>query len=127
MCWLNDSGGYEIRNTYYKGCIKAKDITTIPNASNAELNVFEGMFDYLSAIQINGAVTNKTIILNSLANLSRIKNVLPSYNKVNVFFDNDPAGRIATTELQGEYGNIVTDYSRIYNGYKDYNEYLKQY
>ncbi len=31
LAFGNISGGYEVRNPYYKGCIKNKDISLIPN------------------------------------------------------------------------------------------------
>jgi hypothetical protein len=48
----NDSGGYELRSKYFKGCT-GKDITTVnPRASQAgdgsQCLVFEGFMDYLS-------------------------------------------------------------------------------
>jgi len=43
----NDSGGFEIRNPYFKGSSSPKDITTFKNGSD-EAVVFEGFTDFLS-------------------------------------------------------------------------------
>jgi hypothetical protein len=42
---LNNSGGYELRNSYLKLASSPKDITTI-NLGAPTVSVFEGMFDF---------------------------------------------------------------------------------
>lgn len=47
----NVSGGYEMRNPYYKGCIGQKDISVVEQAAGTRqkhVNVFEGFMDFLS-------------------------------------------------------------------------------
>jgi hypothetical protein len=45
----NQSGGYELRNEYFKGSNSPKDLTLIDRVPNAEvIAVFEGFFDFLS-------------------------------------------------------------------------------
>ena len=45
----NRSGGYEIRNKHFKGCIAPKDITHIRQSESKEAcYIFEGFMDYLS-------------------------------------------------------------------------------
>ena len=41
----NGSGGYEIRNPFFKGCVPPKDVTLLPSSSTA-CNVYEGFMDY---------------------------------------------------------------------------------
>lgn len=43
----NDSGGYELRNQYYKASSSPKDIKTFAVGANKAV-VFEGFFDFLS-------------------------------------------------------------------------------
>jgi hypothetical protein len=43
----NDAGGYEIRNSYFKGSSSPKEITTCNNGAK-EAAVFEGFTDLLS-------------------------------------------------------------------------------
>ena len=49
----NRSGGYEIRNPYFKGCISPKDISIISQGNKA-CHVFEGFIDFLSYVVLNG-------------------------------------------------------------------------
>ena len=48
----NDSGGYELRNPYFKGSSSPKDITTFNNGAK-EATVFEGFIDFLSFMAIH--------------------------------------------------------------------------
>ncbi|MCD8043711.1 MAG: CHC2 zinc finger domain-containing protein, partial [Tannerellaceae bacterium] len=45
LAFQNQSGGYKVRNRYFKGCIPPKDITIVCNESD-KCNVFEGFMDY---------------------------------------------------------------------------------
>ena len=45
--WLNEAGGWEVRNKYFKGCLGQKAISFIPGHQK-ELCVFEGYINYLS-------------------------------------------------------------------------------
>ena len=49
----NRSGGYEIRNAYFKGCISPKDISVI-SKGNKDCHVFEGFIDFLSYVVLHG-------------------------------------------------------------------------
>lgn len=51
IAFENKTGGYEVRNPYYKGCIKGKDISVIRYNKDIIQNhvcVFEGFMDFLS-------------------------------------------------------------------------------
>ena len=49
----NRSGGYEIRNKLFKGCIAPKDITHIQQEQPKEsCYLFEGFMDYLSFLTL---------------------------------------------------------------------------
>ena len=49
----NRSGGYEIRNKFFKGCIAPKDITHIRQEQTKETcYLFEGFMDYLSFLTL---------------------------------------------------------------------------
>ena len=51
--FLNRSGGYEIRNKFFKGCIAPKDITHIRQEQPKETcYLFEGFMDYLSFLTL---------------------------------------------------------------------------
>ena len=130
----NASGGYEVRNKYFKGCIAPKDITHIRQTGEPKeiCYVFEGFMDYLSFLTLRQKNCpdypdfdkQDYLILNSVSNLSKALYPLGNYERIHCFFDNDTAGIRAVQELYKEYSFRVRDSSRIYSGYKDLNDYL---
>ena len=132
----NASGGYEVRNKYFKGCIAPKDITYIRQKGEPRETcyMFEGFMDYLSFLTLRqkSCLTypdldkQDYIILNSVSNLSKALYPLGNYEHIHCFFDNDAAGMKAVQELHREYGWRVRDSSRIYSNYKDLNDYLTE-
>ena len=130
----NMAGGYEVRNSFFKGCIAPKDITHIRQQGEPREKclVFEGFMDYLSFLTLRQKNCpdypdfdkQDYLILNSVSNLSKALYPLGNYEKIHCFFDNDTAGRRAVQELYKEYRFRVRDSSRIYSGYKDLNDYL---
>ncbi len=134
----NQSGGYELRNKYFKGCT-SKDISLYQpsqvnkpdklkqsNSDNIETClVFEGFMDYLSYLTLKK--TDKpivdTLILNSVSNLSKAIGFIQSHPKVYTYLDNDEAGRNAT-ELLNKTCYALIDKSVKYADHKDLNEYL---
>ena len=129
----NRSGGYEIRNKFFKGCIAPKDITHIRQEQTKETcYLFEGFMDYLSFLtlrlercpdrpELDG---QDYIVLNSTSNLSKAIHPLGDYERIHCFLDNDKAGMEAVQELREEYGMRIRDASHIYGGYNDLNDYL---
>ena len=73
----NDSGGWELRNEYYKNSSSPKDITHIKNG-NEKLIVTEGMFDLLSILDSTKNLESEYdfLVLNSTAFLKKAMNVL---------------------------------------------------
>ena len=129
----NRSGGYEIRNKFFKGCIAPKDITHIRQTEPGETCcLFEGFMDYLSFLTLRQAGHpdrpaldgQDCIVLNSVSNLSKALRPLGDYERIHCFLDNDRAGLEALREIQREYGSRVRDASYVYSGYKDLNDYL---
>lgn len=130
----NISGGYEIRNKYFKGCIAPKDITHIRQQGEPRETcyVFEGFMDYLSFLTLRQKSCpdypdldkQDYLVLNSVSNLSKALYPLGSYEKIHCFFDNDEAGMKAVRALYEEYSFRVRDSSHIYSGYKDLNDYI---
>jgi len=120
----NDAGGYEIRNKYAKMNINGKSITTIKSTHKSDtVSIFEGFFDFLSAVEFfKRGAENDVIVLNSL---SLLNNINIEYEKILLFLDNDEAGRNAVDKLKREYDSRVIDYSKVYMGYKDFNEFWK--
>lgn len=129
----NRSGGYEIRNKFFKGCIAPKDITHIRQEQPRETCcLFEGFMDYLSFLTLRlercpncpDLDGQDYIVLNSTSNLSKAIRPLDGYGSIHCFLDNDKAGMEAVQELQEEYGLRVRDASYIYGGYNDLNDFL---
>ncbi len=117
----NDSGGWEIRSKYFKGCVGGKSVTTI-RKDNGKVAIFEGFIDFLSALTYYGLAepNNDVIVLNTLALCEKLD--LSNYEEIRLFLDNDEAGRSATKKLVKKYN--AKDYSHLYKGYKDFNEML---
>lgn len=122
--FLNDVGGWELRNKYWKGCIGSKAITTLFKG-HPSCCVFEGFIDFLSFLQLfpEKVNTNDFIILNSLSKVEDVLTIVAEYNRVNLFLDNDTAGENATRELLKSSRNMM-DQSHFYNPFVDLNEYL---
>ncbi len=119
----NTSGGFEIRSKYAKICIGAKDVSLIINKTNT-IRIFEGFFDYLSFVQ-KQEFTNDSdfLILNSVALLNRNLVLLQNYTAIEMYFDNDDAGNKYTTIVTERFAN-AKDSRSVFQGFKDYNEWL---
>lgn len=120
----NISGGWELRNPYYKNAAAPKDYSYF-SSSKQMVNITEGMFDFFSLISLypDLAIKSDFIVLNSVSFANRIKNIAADYTKVGLYLDNDPAGKKATKQLLAHLPNSV-DMSAIYGFKKDLNEYL---
>ena len=130
----NISGGYELRNRYFKGCLAPKDITHIRQQGEQRdvCYLFEGFMDYLSFLTIrmnNNPEEPQTseqdyMVLNSVTNLSKAEQLLRPYTRIGSFLDNDQAGKRAYENLKKMFGNRLQDISHHYAGHKDLNDYL---
>ena len=123
----NQSKGFELRNSFYKGSILKKDITLIksPNKSDIIL-LFEGFMDFLSYAEMNPKFEENILVLNSIALLEKAKLELKGYNEIKVFFDRDNAGFRATKSILETFPN-AKDSSQVYSNFKDYNEWFTAY
>jgi len=120
----NNSGGFELRNRYFKGTVSPKDITsfTIPTD---ECMIFEGFMDYLSYLTFKKQFRPQidTVVLNSAAHIDRAMNFLNGHYRVFAYLDNDTTGKRILSEITARHGN-VTDLSMYFEPCKDLNEYL---
>lgn len=82
LAFGNISGGYEVRNAYYKGCLNNKDISLIRHLTEEtqeNVCVFEGFMDFLSymTLKLAGdrtvclAIPCDYLVMNSVNNLKR--------------------------------------------------------
>ena len=126
--FLNDAGGYELRNEFFKGSTHPKDITTISNDGKS-LSLFEGFFDFLSYLSIYQnceEASQNFIILNSLSFLPKAESHLINYKAVNLFLDRDTRGQKGTCHLLS-LGSYITDKSNLYQHHKDFNDWLMNF
>ena len=138
IAFPNGSGGFEVRNPYFKGCIAPKEISHIRQAGKARTTcyVFEGFMDYLSFLTLRQESCpnypeldgQDYIVLNSVSNVSKALYPLGSYERIHCFFDNDRAGMEALRQIRMEYSRdlYIRDASQTYSGCKDLNEYLQK-
>ena len=138
IAFPNISGGHEIRNKYFKGCIAPKDISHIRQSGEPRNTcyLFEGFMDYLSFLtlrlescpQCPDFDRQDYMVLNSVTNVSKALYPLGSYERIHCFLDNDRAGMEAVQQIVNEYGSTryIRDASHIYSGSKDLNEYLQK-
>jgi len=126
----NRSGGYELRNKWFKGSSSPKDISLISSGtSSSKACVFEGFTDFLSALTIrdpkfiDAVKDSNFLVLNSLAFVPRTIPLLRPFAEINLFLDNDNAGRDAKNRIQSQ-DIRFQDSSTWYTKHKDVNEYL---
>jgi Toprim-like/CHC2 zinc finger len=129
LAFPNVSGGYELRNAYFKGVHKKKDISVIEGVSTAGVMVFEGFIDFLSALAWHKVTSPPlaVIVLNSVTlrdkALAAIRD--KGVQTVHLYLDHDPAGRELTAFLQQQLAGVeVVDQSAHYGGHKDFNAFL---
>jgi len=126
IAFRNDSGGYELRNKYFKNCTSPKDLTTIDRGFN-RIAVFEGFFDFLSYLTFFNCVTAYNyVILNSLSFLDKF---IDRYRlrRIELYLDNDQAGIEATNKCIEQIKDASNMAPIIYRNYKDFNEFLINY
>ncbi len=132
----NMSGGYEVRNPYYKGCIERKDITLIRHQANQRQRhvcVFEGFMDFLSYLTMMRRENNEIciaypadhIVMNSISNLGKTLMQLGEYKHIHCYLDNDLAGQKTVETIASLYEGRVTDESSRYSEYKDLNDCIR--
>lgn len=120
----NQWGGWELRNKYFKNSSSPKSYSYFKKSST-RLLITEGMFDFLSLVTLEPDLVHSadTIVLNSIALIEDLKKIIPEYQKVLLYLDNDSAGNNATKKLIDQFPHI-TDCRSSYLGYKDLNERL---
>lgn len=127
VAFENVSGGWELRNKYFKGCRGRKDISYLPwarDGPSTECVVFEGFIDYLSALTLDIISEADAVIFNSVVNVNKAVPYFKDYTAINCYLDNDNAGQAALAELAVIYGSIVIDRSTLYSEFNDLNDFL---
>jgi len=122
----NRSGGYELRNAWFKGSSSPKDITIINRHENVQaVCLVEGFIDFLSLQRLRKIpdIPTDIIVLNSVALIGRSMELLTGYQEVYQYLNHDRAGQAAAEKLQ-QSGIRAIDASGFYKGYNDINAYL---
>ncbi|SDQ82586.1 Toprim-like [Chryseobacterium soldanellicola] len=131
----NLSGGFELRNSFYKGSLLKKDVSIINLISNDQdksniqdrvvkgVAVFEGFMDALSFIEMQITFKLDILVMNSIALLNKSIQHLKNYSDINLFLDNDNAGIKCKSEII-KFFPEAKDHSGIYSNHKDLNEFL---
>ena len=103
----NVSGGWELRNPYYKNAAAPKDYSFFSTSKNL-LSVTEGMFDFFSLLTLYPGLPQKSdfLVLNSVSFVNRIQNVIQNYSKVGLYLDNDNSGKKATKQLLADFKQL---------------------
>ena len=126
LSFVNDAGGREVRNKYFKGSFGKKDISTIfPNPTDRRVKIFEGFMDFLSYLQINKtAPLSNYLILNSASLQEKgLKAIQGKFEAFELYLDNDNRGDEATQFFLNNLNNVV-DKRVHYKEHKDLNEFL---
>ncbi|MCK7557964.1 CHC2 zinc finger domain-containing protein [Chitinophaga sedimenti] len=121
----NRSGGYELRNPYFKISSSPKDITFIDNGSD-QLAMFEGCFDFLSYLALEPKYQQSAsnfLVLNSVSLIEKARPFFERHHEINLYLDRDSTGR-KLTELLMETDGKFKDRSALYARFKDLNEWL---
>ena len=121
----NNSGGFELRNEYFKGSSSPKDITLIDNGAK-EMAVFEGFFNFLSYQAIDQKTEGQKsnfLILNSVSFFERAKPLMMGQNSVRLFLDRDMTGQNCTQKALA-LGSQFKDESSLYQTHKDLNDWM---
>jgi len=126
LSFLNNAGGREVRNKYFKGSFGKKDISLItPNPKDRRVKIFEGFMDFLSYLTINkNAPLSNYLILNSASMQEKgLKAVQGKFEAFELYLDNDNRGDEATLFFMQNLNN-ATDKRVHYKNYKDLNDFL---
>ena len=125
----NFSGGWELRNSFYKGSLLKKDISILnfnnenQNETGKRIVVFEGFMDALSFVEMKPFFIGDLLVMNSISLLNRTKEHLKIYSEIHLFLDNDKAGETCKNEILKSFPE-AKNHSEIYALHKDLNEYF---
>ena len=120
----NDSGGWEIRNSFFKAGSSPKDMTTFKNGSR-EAVVFEGFMDFLSFKVLHKNLPEKHldyVILNSVSFFEKARAFMERHQVIRLFLDRDRAGQNCSWRALS-IGAGYIDESGLYKDFKDLNQW----
>ncbi len=121
----SNSGGYEIRNPYFKASSSPKDITTFNNGAK-EATVFEGFTDFLSFMAIpknQPQIPTDFVILNSVSFFEKARPFMEEHECIRLYLDRDTTGQ-NYSRYALSLSNKYKDESCLYQQHKDLNDWL---
>ncbi len=121
----NKSGGFELRNQYFKASSSPKNVTQSQISAAKEIAVFEGFTSFLSyqTLHQKDAQLTNFLVLNSLSFFQKCRQLMEENPKVYLYLDRDEAG-IKNTQKALKWDTKYTDRSDLYKDHKDLNDYL---
>ena len=127
----NLSGGWELRNSFYKGSLLMKDISILnfnnesqnQNETGKRIAIFEGFIDALSFVEMKPFYNGYLLVMNSISLLNKTKDHLKNYSEIHLFLDNDKAGETCKNEILKSFPE-AKNHSEIYALHKDLNDYF---
>ncbi len=126
LAFRNDLNGYHLRNAKFKGIASPGYFTSIRGGSQDQLNIFEGVYDFLSALVYFKSTKPKfdCLVLNSNVHIEKVLPILKRYSRINAFLDNDPSGTDTLNHIKAAHPQVENFAGRIYPDHKDFNEFL---
>lgn len=124
----NDSGGFEIRNAFFKSSINGKDTTFLKGTHNQSMAIFEGFIDFLSFLTLKKLRQPETdvLILNSIIFKDKAVSFINNhdYNALEMWLNNDKAGKETLHFFIENTHCAILPQNHLYLGFNDINEFL---
>ena len=126
--FANDSGGFEIRNAFFKSSINGKDTTFLKGENSESIAVFEGFIDFLSFLTLKKLRQPETdvLILNSIAFKNKAVSFInnQNYDSIDMWLNNDKAGKETLHFFIENTNCAVVPQNHFYRDFNDVNEFL---
>lgn len=125
ISFKNDSGGYEIRNPFFKASSSPKDITTFKNGG-VLASVFEGFTDFLSFMAIHKnqpQIKSDYVVLNSVSFFEKARPFMEQHKIIKLYLDRDKTGQ-KYSQYALSLSNKYKDESCLYKQHKDLNDWI---
>ena len=122
----NGSGGYELRNYYFKGSSTPKEPKLILQKDSKDLVVIEGFFSMLSFKVLQeklGIDKTSILVLNSIAFFEKSRSLMEQHSTIHLFLDNDATGKANVLKAL-DWSSRYKDQSHHYRNRKDLNDHL---
>lgn len=121
---------FALRNKDFKGNLGSGVSFFSNGCIGKRLLVFEGCFSMLSFWQMfkdfQNLLGGDVLVLNSLSNKNHVDKYAPNYRQVNLYLDNDDAGKHATKQLMYRHQH-AEDLSTLYDNVNDMNDHLLEW